>query len=108
MRTERLRVQNENDFKSMLREAQHKKLIEVSDKKCLYNQIKRMVECGMKANEHLFIEESPKYEHLFLTLVLHSKLLLIILCTKARIKTRRGTRKTENCPRRFRRKGKRN
>ncbi|KAL5236785.1 hypothetical protein ACI65C_004195 [Semiaphis heraclei] len=62
MRTERLRVQNENDFKSMLREATHNEMIEVSDKKCLYNQIKRMVECGMKANEHLFIEESPKPE----------------------------------------------
>lgn len=67
MRTERLRIQNENDFKSILREAQHKEMIDVADKKCLYNQIKRMVECGMKANEHLFIEEPPKYEHLFST-----------------------------------------
>jgi len=50
-------VENENNFKSILREAQHKELIDVSDKKCLYNQIKRMVECGMKANEHLFKEE---------------------------------------------------
>ncbi|CAI6375952.1 unnamed protein product [Macrosiphum euphorbiae] len=57
MRTERFRIQNENDFKSILREAQHKEMIDMSDKKCLYNQIKRMVECGMKANEHLFIEE---------------------------------------------------
>ncbi|XP_022176736.1 golgin subfamily A member 6-like protein 6 isoform X2 [Myzus persicae] len=62
MRTERLRIQNENDFKSILREAQHKEMIDVADKKCLYNQIKRMVECGMKANEHLFIEEPPKPE----------------------------------------------
>ncbi|XP_060857733.1 golgin subfamily A member 6-like protein 22 isoform X1 [Metopolophium dirhodum] len=62
MRTERFRIQNENDFKNILREAQHKEMIDMSDKKCLYNQIKRMVECGMKANEHLFIEECPKPE----------------------------------------------
>ncbi|CAH1730932.1 golgin subfamily A member 6-like protein 6 [Aphis gossypii] len=62
-RTERSRVENENNFKNILREAQHKELIDVSDKKCLYNQIKRMVECGMKANEHLFKEEPcPKPE----------------------------------------------
>ncbi|XP_025207836.1 golgin subfamily A member 6-like protein 6 [Melanaphis sacchari] len=62
-RTERLKIQNENDFKSILREAQHKEMIDASDKKCLYNQIKRMVECGMKANEHLFKEEPcPKPE----------------------------------------------
>jgi len=71
MRTERFRIQNENDFKSILREAQHKEMIDMSDKKCLYNQIKRMVECGMKANEHLFIEECPKYEHLFSTRIIH-------------------------------------
>ncbi|XP_026821430.1 golgin subfamily A member 6-like protein 6 [Rhopalosiphum maidis] len=62
-RTERLRIQSENDFKNILREAQHKEMIDVTDKKCLYNRIKRMVECGMKANEHLFKEEPcPKPE----------------------------------------------
>jgi len=35
MRTERFRIQNENDFKSILREAQHKEMIDMSDKKCL-------------------------------------------------------------------------
>jgi len=44
----------------------------VTDKKCLYNRIKRMVECGMKANEHLFKEEPcPKYEHLFITRIIN-------------------------------------
>ncbi|XP_050522163.1 trichohyalin-like isoform X2 [Daktulosphaira vitifoliae] len=61
-RIEKSRIQNEEDFKNLIRNAQHKKLIEVADRKCLYNQIKRMVECGMKANEHLFMEKRSEPE----------------------------------------------
>lgn len=56
-RIEKARIQNEEDFKNLMRHAQNKELIEVADRKCLYNRIKRMVECGMKANEHLFTEQ---------------------------------------------------
>lgn len=51
---------NEGDFKSLIRHGWNKELIEVADKKCLHNRIKTMVECEMKANEHLFLEELPK------------------------------------------------
>lgn len=39
----------------------------MADKKYVYNQIKQMVNCEMKANEHLFIEECSKYVKLFST-----------------------------------------
>jgi len=62
MRGEKLRVKNENDFKSLMRYTQHNEMIQVADKKYLYNRIKKMVECGMKANEHLFTDEQfPKF-----------------------------------------------
>lgn len=39
----------------------------MADKKYVYNQIKQMVSCEMKANEHLFIDECSKYVKLFST-----------------------------------------
>lgn len=60
-RMERLRIKYEDDFKSLVRHARQKEMIDVADKKCLHNQIKRMVECEMKANEHLFVEDCAKY-----------------------------------------------
>jgi len=57
---ERLRVKYEDDFKNLIKHTVHKKMIDVADRKCLYNQIKNMVECRMKANEHLFLDECTK------------------------------------------------
>lgn len=64
-RIEKLRMEYKDDFKSLIRHALLKELIDVADKKCLYNKIKRMVECEMKANEHLFEEDSAKYVYNF-------------------------------------------
>lgn len=61
MRVERLGMAVEDDSKSITRHAQNKEMIEVADKKCLYNRIKRMVECGLEANEHLLSDIPPKY-----------------------------------------------
>lgn len=61
VRKERFRMKQEDDFKSCIKHVVHKELIDVSDRKYFYNQVKRMVECGMKANEHLFLEKSTKY-----------------------------------------------
>jgi len=63
---EQLRMKNEEDLKSSIRHNQHLKMIKVTDKKRFYNLVKSMVECEMKANEHLFVKECPKYEHLIL------------------------------------------
>jgi len=60
MRVEKLRMGEENDFKILTRHKQHKEIIEIADKKYVYNRIKKLVDCGMKANEHLFIEELSK------------------------------------------------
>lgn len=65
VRTERLKIQNEDNFKSLIRHGQHKELMDVTDRKCLYNRIKGMVEREMKANEHLFVDEPPKYIQIF-------------------------------------------
>lgn len=66
MRLERYKIETENMFKSISRHAQHIEMIDVADKKCFYNRVKRMVDDEMKANDHLFVEECPKYERLFL------------------------------------------
>lgn len=60
-RMDRLRIKNEEYAKNAIINAVHKELIDVADIKYLYNQIKQMVDCEMKAHEHLFIEECPKY-----------------------------------------------
>jgi len=59
-RMESLRMKYEDDLKNLINHTVHKKMIDVADRKCLYNQIKNMVECGMKANEHLFLDECTK------------------------------------------------
>lgn len=60
---ETLRKKNEDDFKSLQRHNLLEEMIDVADKKYLYNRIKEMVECEMKANEHLYVEEEcPKYD----------------------------------------------
>lgn len=65
VRMETLRAKNEEDFKSLQRHNLLEEMIDVADKKYLYNRIKKMVECGMKANEHLFMdEECPEYTFL--------------------------------------------
>lgn len=65
---EQLRIEKEEDLKTLIRHTQHIKMIEVTDKKRFYNLVKSMVECEMKANEHLFVEECPKYKNLILFL----------------------------------------
>lgn len=67
MRTEWLRIKNEDSIKNTIRQSVQNKCIDLADTKHLYNQIKRMVNCEMKANEHLFIEQCPKYIKQFYT-----------------------------------------
>lgn len=54
------KIEIEENLSSLSRQARHTELIGKADKKYLYNQIKKMVESEMKANEHLFLEECPK------------------------------------------------
>ncbi|VVC27655.1 Hypothetical protein CINCED_3A004236 [Cinara cedri] len=56
------RMKDEDDLKTSRRQAQHIEMIVGADRKFVYNQIKRMVEIEMKANEHLFLEDRPKPE----------------------------------------------
>lgn len=60
-RVERLGMIADDGYKSLARHGHNKEMIEVADRKCLYNRIKEMVECEMKASEHLFQEDCPKY-----------------------------------------------
>lgn len=60
MRVENLRMKNVNDIKSLQKHARHIEMIVGADRKSLYNQIKRMVDDEMNANEHLFLDELPK------------------------------------------------
>lgn len=60
MRVENLRMKNVDDLKSLQKHARHIEMIVGTDKKSLYNQIKRMVDNEMIANEHLFLDEPPK------------------------------------------------
>jgi len=53
-------MKNEDDRKNLIKLNLHKQFIDVGDRKFVYNQIKRLVEFGMKANEHLFLEEPTK------------------------------------------------
>ncbi|XP_050441410.1 protein BCAP-like [Adelges cooleyi] len=62
VKLETYRIKNEEEFKSLMRHHQHKEMIEAADRKSIYNQIKRMVDCGMKANEHLLVEPCPTPE----------------------------------------------
>jgi hypothetical protein len=60
-------------------------MINVADKKHLYNRIKGMVDEEMKTNEHLFVEERPKFVRLlFISIVnivmLNLIILIIYLC----------------------------
>lgn len=70
---ERLRTSNEDDFKNLTKQKLQKEVIDVADRKHVYYQIKRAVECGMKANAHLFEEERPKYKNHYFILRLHHK-----------------------------------
>lgn len=65
MRIERLRIKNEDYAKCLIRNTVHKELIDVADTKYLYNHIKQLVDCEMKANENLILEECPKYVESF-------------------------------------------
>uniref|UniRef100_A0A2S2QYS1 Uncharacterized protein n=1 Tax=Sipha flava TaxID=143950 RepID=A0A2S2QYS1_9HEMI len=62
MRLERHQMGTEDHFKSIKRHTQHIQMIDMADKKCVYNLIKKMVDDEMKANEHLFIEDCPKQD----------------------------------------------
>jgi hypothetical protein len=66
MRLERHQMGTEDHFKSIKRHTQHIQMIDMADKKCVYNLIKKMVDDEMKANEHLFIEDCPKYVRLLI------------------------------------------
>ncbi|VVC44044.1 Hypothetical protein CINCED_3A024612 [Cinara cedri] len=59
MRTGLQRVTDEKYIKDLQIKAFRKEFINRTDRKFLYNKIKRMVEIEMKANEHLFVEERP-------------------------------------------------
>lgn len=59
-------MQNENILKSIGSYDRNIKMIDAADKKHLYKRIKRMVDNEMKANEHLFVEECPKFVRLLL------------------------------------------
>ncbi|XP_050431290.1 calponin homology domain-containing protein DDB_G0272472-like [Adelges cooleyi] len=55
-RMQRSRIRTGDDFECLI---QQKQLLETADKKSVYNRIRKLVECEMKANEHLFTEQ-PK------------------------------------------------
>lgn len=61
IREEQLQIKNKGDLKSLNLHTQRMKMVEVTDKKRFYNQVKSMVEREMKANEHLFVEKCPQY-----------------------------------------------
>lgn len=69
MRLVRYKMKTDDNFQSTSRYAQQIQMIDVADKKCVYNRIKRMVDNEMKANEHLFVEVRPKYVQLFLIFI---------------------------------------
>lgn len=69
MRVEWLRIKNEGFTKNEIRQTAQNNIINKADTKYLYNQIKQMVDCEMKVNESLFIEECPKYIKLFSTII---------------------------------------
>lgn len=61
LRKEQLRRNNEKDSKSLIKYYQLCKMVDKTDKKRFYNRVKSMVECEMKANEHLFVDKCPMY-----------------------------------------------
>lgn len=58
---EQLRRNNEKDSKRLIKQYQLCKMVDKTDKKRFYNRVKSMVECEMKANEHLFVDKCPMY-----------------------------------------------
>lgn len=78
LRKEHLRRNDEKDRKSLIKQYQLCKMVDKTDKKRFYNRVKSMVECEMKANEHLFVDKYPMYVYTFycaiIDIYVHNKL----------------------------------